>query len=85
MIYKDSMDAEPRALTPIPYGVAAKGNSWLKSLAKPSILWLVIVLGLTGCTSFNTTLLTPEEREERIRSWQLPTVNPWFHETTFDI
>lgn len=69
------MDAEPRALTPIPYGVAAARNSWLKSLAKP--LLLLVLLGLTGCASFNKPL-TDEQRDELIRSWDLPMPNPWF-------
>jgi hypothetical protein len=69
------MDAEPRALTPIPCGVAAARNSWLKSLAKP--LLLLGLFGLTGCASLNKPL-TEEECDERIRSWNLPTPNPWF-------
>jgi len=74
------MDAEPRARTPIPYGVAARRNTWLKSLAKP-FLFLLVVLTVNGCASMRTPL-TEEERDKRIRSWNLPTPNPWFQSET---
>lgn len=71
------MDAEPRARIPIPYGIGRSNrNSWLKSLAKHSIL-LCGMLVLSGCTTLNKPLLETEQ-DERIRSWTLPTPNPWF-------
>jgi hypothetical protein len=74
------MDAEPRARTPIPYGVAAARNSWLKSLAKPSS-FLMVLLCLSGCATLNKPMTDEqrdEQRDEAIRSWDLPVPNPWF-------
>lgn len=73
---KTPMDAEPRARTPIPYGVAARRkNTWLMVFSKAFIF--LGLLGLSGCATFNKPL-SEEQRDELIRSWDLPTPNPWF-------
>lgn len=40
--------------------------------------WMFILMLLSGCASVNKQPLTPEERSDIIRTWDLSEPNPWF-------